>query len=109
MPAGEVMAKWSTSPAVKPAIVNANVVPAAPEAGVIRRLVPELGVVNAVDEEKGLVVDVGGMIASSAVVDVVVTAVVDDDFEPPPPPPQEATRALQTIAMADSRSLMRRS
>src|SRR2546423_511468 len=34
------MAKWTTSPALNPAIVNANVVPAALDAGVIRRLAP---------------------------------------------------------------------
>jgi hypothetical protein len=109
-PAGEVMAKWSTSPALNPATVNANVVPAGPDAGAIRKLSPALGpalgVVSAVDEENGLVVDVGGMIASSAVVGVAAEVVVDEDFEPPPPPPHEVTRALQTIAMADSRSLM---
>lgn len=87
-------------------MVNANVVPAAPEVGVIRRLAPELGLVSAVDEENGLVVDVGGMIASSAVVGVSVEAVVDEDFEPPPPPPHDVTKTLQTMAMADSRSLM---
>jgi hypothetical protein len=101
------MAKWSTSPALKPATVKANVVPAAPDAGVTRRLAPELGLVSAVDEEKGLVVDVGGMIASSAVDDVALGAVVEEDFEPPePPPPHAARRTLDAIATADSRSLM---
>jgi hypothetical protein len=106
LPAGDVMAKWTTSPALNPARVNANVVPAAPDDGVIRRLAPVLGDVSAVDEENGLVVDVGGMIASSAVVGVAVDAVVDDDFEPPPPPPHAVTRTLHAIATADSRSLM---
>lgn len=99
-PAGEVIAKWSTSPALKPATANANVVPAAPDAGVIRRLAPVVGDVSTVDEEKGLVVDVGGMIASSAVDDVALGAVLEEDFEPPPPPPHEVMRTPHTTAPA---------
>lgn len=118
LPAGEVMAKWSTSPALKPETENENVAPAALDPGEIRRLGPEvadelsdeaeaeadvaLGVVETVDPENATVDDVGGMIASSAVVGVVAGAVVDDDFELPEPP-HDARSAEQTTARASRR------
>jgi hypothetical protein len=87
--------------------VNANVAPAPPVLGVIRRLGAELGVapgvVAPVDAEKAAVVDVGRMIATSAVDDVVLGSVVDDDFDDdfdPPEPPHAVTSTVQMSTAA---------